>query len=39
MHRNKSAIAINVSVFLLMVGVGLIVALLPQRIMKLPVSV
>jgi len=39
MHRNKLAVAISVSVFLLMVGVGLIVALLPQRIMKLSVSV
>jgi MFS family permease len=39
MAKNKSVIAINVSVFLLMVGVGLIVALLPQRIMKLSASV
>jgi MFS family permease len=39
MVKNKSVIAINVSVFLLMVGVGLIVALLPQRIMNLSSSV
>ena len=39
MAINKSVIAINLSVFLLMVGVGLIVALLPQRIMNLSASV
>jgi MFS family permease len=39
MAKNKSVIALNVSVFLLMIGVGLIVALLPQRIMKLSASV
>jgi MFS family permease len=39
MARNNSVIALNVSVFLLMVGVGLIVALLPQRIMNLSASV
>ena len=39
MAKNISVIAINVSVFLLMVGVGLIVALLPQRIMMLSASV
>ena len=39
MAKNKSVIAINLSVFLLMVGVGLIVALLPQRIMNLSASV
>jgi MFS family permease len=39
MAKYRSVIAINVSVFLLMVGVGLIVALLPQRIMKLSASV
>lgn len=39
MAANKSVIAINISVFLLMIGVGLIVALLPQRIMTLTGSV
>ncbi len=39
MVKYKSIIAINVSVFLLMVGVGLIVALLPQRLMDLTASV
>ena len=39
MAKNNSVLAINASVFLLMVGVGLIVALLPQRIMKLSASV
>ena len=39
MVRDKSVMGINASVFLLMVGVGLIVALLPQRIMKLSASV
>ena len=35
MKNNKSLIAINVSVFLIMLGVGMIVALLPQRIIDL----
>jgi MFS family permease len=39
MSRYKSVIAINASVFLLMVGVGLIVALLPQRIISMEGSV
>ena len=39
MANFKSVIAINLSVFLLMVGVGLIVALLPQRIMNLSATV
>ncbi|MEW6265371.1 MAG: MFS transporter [Thermodesulfobacteriota bacterium] len=39
MIKNKSVIALNISVFLLMIGVGLIVALLPQRIMKLSASI
>jgi MFS family permease len=32
---NKSVVAINSSVFLFMLGVGMIVALLPQRILSL----
>jgi len=39
MRRYQSLLALNVSVFLLMVGVGMIVALLPQRIMDLSHSV
>ena len=39
MARYKSVIAINSSVFLFMLGVGLIVALLPQRILNISGSV
>jgi MFS family permease len=39
MVRYKSLIALNFSVFLLMLGVGMIVALLPQRIIDLSGSV
>lgn len=39
MANKKTVIGINLSVFLLMVGVGLIVALLPDRILKLSASV
>ena len=39
MNRYKTLLALNVSVFLLMVGVGMIVALLPQKIMDLSHSV
>jgi MFS family permease len=39
MSRYKSLIALNVSVFLLMLGVGMIVALLPQKIIDLSNSV
>jgi MFS family permease len=39
MARYQSVIAINFSVFLLMLGVGMIVALLPQRIMNMSDSV
>ncbi len=39
MERNKSVIPINISVFLIMLGVGMTVALLPQRIMNLSNSV
>ena len=39
MIHNKSVMAINTSVFLLMTGVGLVVALLPQRMMSLGASV
>ncbi|MFH1135541.1 MAG: MFS transporter [Pseudomonadota bacterium] len=39
MANNRSVVAINLSVFLLMIGVGLIVALLPRRIMDLSSSV
>lgn len=39
MDFKKSVVAINVSVFLLMIGVGLIVALLPRRMMDLSASV
>lgn len=39
MSERKSAAAVNLSVFLLMIGVGLIVALLPRRIMNLSASV
>lgn len=39
MRRYKSLIALNVSAFILMLGVGMIVALLPQRIMALSNSV
>ncbi len=39
MGNNRTIIGINLSVFFLMVGVGLIVALLPERILKLSASV
>lgn len=39
MSRYKSLIALNASAFLLMLGVGMIVALLPQKIMDLSHSV
>jgi MFS family permease len=39
MNNHKSLIAINISVFLIMLGVGMIVALLPQRVMDLSGSV
>ena len=39
MTRYKSVIIINISTFLLMLGVGMIVALLPQRIINLSNSV
>lgn len=39
MAENKTVAALNAAVFLLMVGVGLIVALLPRRIMTLSASV
>jgi MFS family permease len=39
MERYKSVIFLNISVILLMLGVGMIVALLPQRIMNLSDSV
>jgi MFS family permease len=39
MKNNRSLIAINVSVFLIMLGVGMIVALLPQRVIDLSGSV
>lgn len=39
MNRYKSLIALNVSVFLMMLGVGMIVALLPQKIINLSHSV
>jgi MFS family permease len=39
MSRYKSLIALNVSAFLLMLGVGMIVALLPQKIIDLSNSV
>jgi MFS family permease len=39
MSRSRSLIALNASAFLLMLGVGMIVALLPQRIMDLSRSV
>ena len=39
MNNKKSLIAINISVFLIMLGVGMIVALLPQRVMDLSGSV
>jgi hypothetical protein len=35
MSRYKSVVAINSSVFLFMLGVGMIVALLPQRILSM----
>ncbi len=39
MRRYKSFVVINISAFLLMLGVGMIVALLPQRIINLSDSV
>ncbi|BBO82994.1 MFS transporter [Desulfosarcina ovata subsp. sediminis] len=39
MSQHKSLVAINLSVFLLMIGVGLIVAILPRRIMDLSASI
>ncbi len=39
MTRYKSLIALNLSAFLLMLGIGMIMALLPQRIMDLSNSV
>lgn len=39
MANDRTLIGVNVSVFLLMVGVGLIVALLPERILNLSASV
>ena len=39
MSKNNSVAALNASVFLLMIGVGLIVALLPRRIMNFSASV
>ena len=39
MAKNNSVPAVNAAVFLLMVGVGLIVALLPRRLMELSASV
>lgn len=39
MAKDRTLIGVNLSVFLLMVGVGLIVALLPERILKLSASV
>lgn len=39
MTRYKSVVTINISAFLLMIGVGMIVALLPQRIIDLSGSV
>lgn len=39
MSRYKSLIALNVSAFLMMLGVGMIVALLPQKIIDLSQSV
>ena len=39
MRRYKSLIALNVSAFLLMLGVGMIVALLPQKVINLSHSV
>jgi MFS family permease len=39
MNNQKSLIAINISVFLIMLGVGMIVALLPQRVIDLSGSV
>ena len=39
MAKDRTIIGVNLSVFLLMVGVGLIVALLPGRILKLSASV
>ena len=39
MKNNKSLIAINISVFSIMLGVGMIVALLPQRVIDLSGSV
>jgi len=39
MKNNKSLTAINISVFLIMLGVGMIVALLPQRVINLSGSV
>jgi MFS family permease len=35
MSKNKSLFAINISVFLIMLGVGMIVAILPQRMIDL----
>lgn len=39
MVRYQSVVTINIAVFLLMLGIGMIVALLPQRIMNLSGSV
>jgi len=39
MNNKKSLIAINISVFKIMLGVGMIVALLPQQVMDLTGSV
>ncbi len=39
MVKDKTFLAINVSVFLIMIGVGLIVALLPRQLMNLSASV
>lgn len=35
MFRDKSLVGLNAAVFLMMMGVGMIVALLPQRVMDL----
>ena len=39
MANDRTVIGVNVSVFILMVGVGLVVALLPERILELSASV
>ncbi len=39
MNNNKSLLALNMSVFLIMMGVGMIVALLPQRMIDLSGSI